>query len=119
MLNMAERVDQLDVRLFVGAVLIQRQTGGDLAEILDKISGVIRSRIELFGLVRALTSEGRMSGYVLLSLPPVVTMALLVVNPDYIKTLVTDPDGKMMLFIAIGMQLMGAAMIRKITNIKV
>jgi len=119
LINMAERVDQMDVRFFVGAVLIQRQTGGDLAEILDKISGVIRSRIELFGMVRALTAEGRLSGVVLLALAPIVFVALLFVNPEYVTMLVTEPEGKLMLFIAVGMQIMGAAMIRKITTIRV
>ena len=119
LINMAERVDQMDVRFFVGAVLIQRQTGGDLAEILDKIGVVIRSRIELFGMVRALTSEGRLSGAVLLGLAPVVFVALFFVSPDYITMLITEPEGKLMLFIAGGMQLMGAAMIKKITTIKV
>jgi tight adherence protein B len=119
LVNMADRVDQMDVRFFVGAVLIQRQTGGDLAEILDKISGVIRSRIELFGMVRALTAEGRLSGTVLLALAPVVFVALLIVNPDYGTSLLIEPAGKLMLFIAVGMQIMGAAMIRKITTIRV
>ena len=62
LLSMADRVDSLDVRFFVTAVLIQRQTGGDLAEVLEKIGGVIRDRIELFGMVQGLTAEGRLSG---------------------------------------------------------
>lgn len=117
--NMADRVDLLDVRFFVTAVLIQRQVGGDLAEVLDKISAVIRERIQLYGTVQALTAEGRLSGYVLLALPVVVFVALQFVNPKYITLLLTDPTGKMMLTTAIVMQLMGWAMIKKIVNIKV
>ena len=117
--NMADRVGMLDVRFFVTAVLIQRQTGGDLAEVLDKIGSVIRERIKLFGTVKALTAEGRLSGYVLLALPIIVFVAMLQVNRDYAMLLLTDPKGKMMLTVAIVMQLMGWAMIKKIVNIKV
>lgn len=117
--NMAERVDLLDVRFFVTAVLIQRQTGGDLAEVLDKIGGVIRERIKLFGTVQALTAEGRLSGYVLLALPVVVFIVMLQINRDYGMLLLTHPTGKMMLTGAVVMQLMGWAMIKKIVNIKV
>jgi tight adherence protein B len=117
--SMAERIDSLDVRFFVTAVLIQRQTGGDLAEVLDNISGVIRERIELAGLVRGLTAEGRLSGWVLFALPIIVFMGSMWLNPDYAGTLLEDPTGKIMLMVALGMQLMGIAMIRWIVNIKV
>lgn len=116
---MATRVDSLDVRFFVTAVVIQRQTGGDLAEVLDNISGVIRGRIELAGLVRALTAEGRLSGWVLFALPAVVFMATMYLNPDYAHVLLENPTGRVLLMIAAGMQLMGIAMIRWIVNIKV
>jgi tight adherence protein B len=119
LLAMADRVDSLDVRFFVTAVLIQRQTGGDLAEVLDKISGVIRERIELFGMVRGLTAEGRLSGWVLFALPVVVFLGIWHVNPDYVQTMFTDPRGKILLIVAAGMQLVGLAMIRWIVNIKV
>lgn len=119
LLNMANRIDQMDVRFFVTAVLIQRQTGGDLAEVLDKIGKVIRERIQLFGMVQALTAEGRLSGWVLLILPVLVFFASLVVNPTYGRTLLDTPSGRVMLGIAIAMDLMGMAMIKKIVNIKV
>lgn len=119
LLSMADRVDSLDVRFFVTAVLIQRQTGGDLAEVLDKIGGVIQQRIELFGLVRSLTAEGRLSGYVLFALPISVFIASMYLNPDYVNVLLTDPRGKLALCLAGGMQIMGMAMIRWIVNIKV
>jgi tight adherence protein B len=117
--SMASRVDSLDVRFFVTAVLIQRQTGGDLAEVLDKISSVIRQRIELFGLVQGLTAEGRLSGWVLLALPLVVFAAVALLNPGYSEQLTGNATGKMLLMVAGGMQLMGLAMIRWIVNIKV
>jgi tight adherence protein B len=119
LLSMANRVDSLDVRFFVTAVLIQRQTGGDLAEVLDNISSVIRDRIELLGMVRTLTAEGRLSGYVLFALPTVVFAAVLGLNPNYAHQLLDEPSGKILLLIAFGMQLMGLAMIRWIVNIKV
>jgi tight adherence protein B len=109
----------LDVRFFVTAVLIQRQTGGDLAEVLDKIGTVIRDRIKLFGTVQALTAEGRLSGYVLLALPPIVFLVMMYINQEYAMTLIDDPTGRMMLTTAGVMQLMGWAMIKKIVNIKV
>lgn len=119
LLNMANRCDQMDIRFFVTAVLIQRQTGGDLAEILDKITTVIRSRIELFGMVRGLTAEGRMSGWVLLALPFIVFFASLSVNREYAMTLINEPQGRMLLCVAGGMQLMGMATIKKIVTITV
>ncbi len=119
LINMADRVDQLDLRFFVTAVLIQRQTGGDLAEVLDKISHVIRDRIQLFGLVQGLTAEGRLSGWVLLALPVLVFFMELWINPDYANVLLYDPTGKMMLFGTVCMMLMGMALIKKIVNIKV
>ncbi len=117
--NMAQRVDSLDVRFFVTAVQIQRQTGGDLAEVLDKIGSIIRGRIELFGQVQALTAEGRMSGYVLLALPVLVFLVETQVNPKYAGMLLYDDTGRLMLFGAIVLQIMGFAMIKKIVNIKV
>lgn len=117
--SMADRVDSLDVRFFVTAVMIQRQTGGDLAEVLDNISGVIRERIELAGLVRGLTAEGRLSGWVLFALPTLVFVASMYLNPKYAQVLLDEPRGQIMLMLAFGMQMMGIAMIRWIVNIKV
>lgn len=117
--SMAKRVDSLDIRFFVTAVMIQRQTGGDLAEVLDNISTVIRGRIELAGLVRGLTAEGRLSGWVLFALPFIVFLGSMVLNPKYANVLLEDPQGQILLMVAGGMQLMGIAMIRWIVNIKV
>ncbi len=117
--SMSERVDSLDVRFFVTAVMIQRQTGGDLAEVLTNISGVIRERIELSGLVRGLTAEGRLSGWVLFALPILVFLAVMYLNPEYSSVLFEEPIGRLMLIVAGGMQIIGLAMIRWIVNIKV
>jgi tight adherence protein B len=117
--DMARRVGLMDVRFVVTAVLIQRQTGGDLAEVLDNISSVIRDRIKLFGSVKALTAEGRLSGYVLLALPVFVFMLELVINPSYAQIMLDDPVGQKMLIGAGVSQLLGLALIQKIVNIKV
>ncbi len=119
LVNMADRIDQLDLRFFVTAVLIQRTTGGDLAEVLEKISHVIRERIQLFGLVQSLTAEGRLSGWVLLALPIVMFFVELYINPEYAQVLLQDPMGKMLMFGSVCMMLMGMALIKKIVNIKV
>ena len=117
--DMARRIGLMDVRFFVTAVLIQRTTGGDLAEVLDNISSVIRDRIKLFGTVRSLTAEGRLSGWVLLALPIVVFVMELVVNPDYARVLIDEPLGRYMLIGAGIAQVLGLLMIQKIVNIKV
>jgi tight adherence protein B len=117
--NICERVPNLDLRFFVTSVGIQRTTGGDLAEILDKIGYVIRERWKILGQVKALTGEGRLSGVVLLALPFALFGYMLVTKPDYIEPLWTDPLGVKMSVIAIVAQILGALVIRKIVNIKV
>jgi tight adherence protein B len=117
--NMADRIPVMDVRFFVIAVIIQRSTGGDLAEVLDKIGRLIRQRFELHGLVKSLTAEGRLSGTVLLALTPSLLGFLCFVNYDYISELFKTPIGvKMLTGTAIG-QLLGAWVIKKIVAIKV
>lgn len=117
--NMCTRVPNLDLKFFATAVVLQRQTGGDLAEILDKIGYIIRERFKIWGQVQALTGEGRLSGIVLLALPPVLFVAVYRLNPDYVMPLFYDPLGRKMLFFGVVMQLLGAFAIRKIVNIKV
>jgi tight adherence protein B len=113
------RVPNLDLRFFVTAVILQRQTGGDLAEILDKIGHLIRERFKIFGQIQALTGEGRLSGVVLLALPPVLFVVMYRLNPDYSMVLFTDEMGQKMLAVAVIMQLLGAFVIKKIIDIKV
>jgi tight adherence protein B len=117
--EMTERIPNLDLKFFVTAVILQRQTGGDLAEILDKIGELIRERFRIWGQVQALTGEGRLSGIVLLALPFLLFFTVYYLNPKYLMTLFTDPMGTKMLISAIVMQILGALTIRKIINIKV
>src|SRR5207302_7799979 len=113
------RVPNLDLRFVVTSVAIQRQTGGDLAEILDKIGHVIRERFKILGQVKALTAEGRLSGVVLIALPFVLFLVMLHIKPDYIQVLWTEPLGIRMSVFGLIMQILGALTIKKIINIKV
>ena len=119
MRSMSERVPNLDLRFFVTSVAIQRQTGGDLAEILDKIGYVVRERFRILGQVKALTGEGRLSGIVLIALPFALFAFMLNAKPEYIEPLWTTELGKKMSMVGIVAQVLGALMIRKIVNIKV
>ncbi len=116
---MADRIPNLDLRFFATAVILQRQTGGDLSEILDKIGHLVRERLQIFGQIQALTGEGRMSGAVLLALPPVLFLVMLKLNYDYIMMLFTDPMGRYLLCGALVTQVVGAIAIKKIITIKV
>jgi tight adherence protein B len=116
--SMCERVPNLDLRFFVTSVAIQRQTGGDLAEILDKIGYVIRERFRILGQVQALTGEGRLSGVVLIALPFALFLFMLNLKPDYVQSLWTTELGRKMSLFAIIAQILGAIVIRKIVNIK-
>jgi tight adherence protein B len=117
--GLANRIPNLDLKFFCTAVVLQRQTGGDLAEILDKIGHLIRERFQIWGQVQALTGEGRLSGIILLALPIVLFAVVYHLNPDYVSVLFTDEMGKKMLAGAIFLQIAGALIIRKIVNIKV
>ncbi len=117
--SMTKRIPNLDLRFFATAVILQRQTGGDLAEILDKIGSLVRARFRLAGAIQALTGEGRLSGIVLLALPPGLFVAMMFLNKEYVMKLFTDPMGQWLLGGAIVMQFLGALVIRKIIDIKV
>lgn len=117
--EMAERIPNMDLRFFATAVILQRQTGGDLSEILDKIGRLIRERQQILGQIQALTGEGRMSGAVLLALPPVLFLVMLKINSEYVMMLFTDSAGRYMLGAALISQLLGAVVIKKIITIKV
>ncbi|WP_372895462.1 type II secretion system F family protein [Stieleria sp.] len=117
--DMADRVPNMDLRFFATAVVLQRQTGGDLAEILDKIGHLIRERLQILGQIQALTGEGRMSGAVLLALPPVLFIVMLYLNKEYVMMLFTDEIGRYMLGFGLITQIIGALVIKKIITIKV
>jgi len=119
MRSMCDRVPNLDLQFFVTSVAIQRQTGGDLAEILDKIGYVVRERYRILGQVKALTGEGRLSGVVLIALPFGLFAFMLHLKPDYVETLWTHPMGIKMSIFAIIAQILGAITIKKIVDIKV
>ena len=110
--NLADRIPNLDLKFFSTAVILQRQTGGDLAEILDKIGYLVRERFKIWGQVQALTAEGRLSGVVLLGLPPLLFVAVYRINPEYLMQLFTDPRGRQMLAGAVILQILGALAIR-------
>jgi tight adherence protein B len=109
----------MDLRFFVTAVAIQRQTGGDLAEILDKIGYVVRERYKILGQVRALTAEGRLSGVVLVSLPFFLLVVMMHINYNYVKLLWEDPVGVKMSIGGLLLMLLGMLVIKKIVDIKV
>lgn len=119
LIETARRVDLDDFAFFVTSVSIQRQTGGDLAEILDNINAMVRSRIRLHQHVQALTAEGRFTGYVLTALPVVVFALMYLANPDYAGELTSQTLGRIMLFVAVILQVFGLLVIRKIVNIRV
>lgn len=117
--NMLKRMPNLDLKFFVTAVSIQRQTGGDLAEIIDKICEVVRERFKILGMVQALTGEGRLSGAVLMGLPICLFITVYCINREYVMLLFTTTMGKQMIGFAVVMQIFGAFVIKKIIDIKV
>jgi tight adherence protein B len=117
--NMAARIPLTDLRYLIIAVLIQRETGGNLAEILTNISHIIRSRLKLLAQVRVLSAEGRMSAWILGLLPFAVAGMLLLSNPEYIKPLWTDPSGIRLLWYALTMIAVGVIWLRRLIRIRI
>ena len=117
--NLATRIPLLDLRLCITAVLIQRETGGNLAEILDKVSMTIRDRFRIMEDLKTLTTSSRMSAWLLCGLPVFVAMTVTVLNPEYMSVLWSDPRGHKLIAVAATMQLIGMLMIRKILRIKI
>jgi tight adherence protein B len=117
--NLAGRVPSLDVRFFSTAVLIQRETGGNLSEILENLAHVVRERFKILRQVRVYTAHGRMTGYVLLALPAVLCVALMFINPDHMNLLFRERMGQMLLMTAVIMQAVGYVWIRQVVKIEV
>jgi tight adherence protein B len=117
--NLAERVPLIDVRFFVTAVLIQRETGGNLSEILDNLSHVVRERFKILRQVRVYTAHGRLTGYVLMGLPAALAIALSFINPDHMALLFNERMGRLMILAAIVMQTVGYFWIQKVVKIEV
>lgn len=116
---MAARIPLTDLRYLIIAVLIQRESGGNLAEILGNISQIIRARLKLVAHVRVLSAEGRMSATILTVLPFAVLGMMLVMNPKYISVLWTDPSGMRMMWCTLGMMVVGGVWMRKIIRIRI
>jgi tight adherence protein B len=117
--KLAKRVPSLDVHFFVSAVLLQKRTGGNLAEILDKLAYVIRERFKLRGKIRAISAHGRMTGAALSCIPIGVAVIMFYVNPDYVRFFFLDDVGNIMLGAAIVLQLIGYMIMRQIVKIEV
>jgi len=116
---MTERIPSIDVRFFVTALLIQKETGGNLAEILDGLARVIRDRFRIYREVRVRTAQGRLTAGILIALPIFMLIVLMVLNPTYMKVLFQDPRGSLILTIAAIMQVIGSLIIWKIIHIEV
>ena len=117
--NLTHRVPLLDLRMCVTAVLIQRETGGNLAEILEKVAYTIRERFRILGDLKTLTTSSRMSAWLLCALPIGVTLAITAMNPEYMSVLWKDPRGHYLIAAAMIMQVTGMLIVRKILRIKI
>jgi tight adherence protein B len=119
LLGMADRIPLMDVRILVTAILIQREVGGNLAEILDNLANVIRQRFTIRRQLRVYTAQGRMTGYLLAVLPIAIGFLLYSINPGYMNIMLEDRTGKIILGFGFVMQLAGYMWIRKIVNIEI
>jgi tight adherence protein B len=117
--NLAMRLDSPDMRYFVVSVIIQRSTGGNLAEILNNIAHLIRERIKFQGKIRVLSAEGRLSAVILIALPFVIALALHFLNPNYLNVLLTEPVGRIMAGATVIMMILGALVMKKVITIEV
>ena len=119
LMNLTERVPLVDVKFFVTAVMLQRETGGNLAEILDNLSYVIRERFKIQRQVRVYTAQGRLTMALLMGMPPIIVTIMLLVEPSFIRPLFADPIGHILLVAGIALQTVGYFVIRKIIRIQV
>jgi len=119
LMNLTDRVPLVDVKFFVTAVMLQRETGGNLAEILDNLSYVIRERFKIQRQVRVYTAQGRLTMALLMGMPPIIVVVMLAINPGFIHPLFADPMGHMLLGAGICLQTVGYFVIRKIIRIRV
>jgi tight adherence protein B len=117
--NLTQRIPLLDLRLCVTAILIQRETGGNLAEILEKVAHTIRERFRILGDLKTLTTSSRMSAWLLCGLPIFITIVITAMNPDYMSILWRDPRGHKLIAVALFMQVTGMLVVRKILRIKI
>ena len=116
--SFADRIPLLDVKFFVTAVLTQREAGGNLAEVLDNLSSVIRERFKVKRQVRVISAHGRVTGWVLAGLPPSLALVFLAFSPKHMQTLFNDPLGVRIVLMAVVLQVIGTLLIRKIVHIE-
>jgi tight adherence protein B len=119
LMNLSERVPITDLRYFVVAVLVQREAGGNLTELLDNLSTLVRSRLKFHGKIKVLTTEGRMSAWVLCLLPFIIAGLLNFANHDFIAILWTDPAGIMITKVVLAMMAIGALWMYKLVKVRV
>jgi tight adherence protein B len=119
LLKLSQRVPSLDVHFFVSAVLLQKRTGGNLAEILDKLAYIIRERFKLRGRIKAVSAHGRMTATSLSAIPIAVGVLMFFTNPDYVTFFFSDDVGNIMLGVAVSLQIGGYLVMKKIVNIEV
>jgi len=117
--NLADRVDCPDLKFFAVSVIIQRDSGGNLAEILESISNLIRGRFKLRGKIRALSAEGRLSAIIMIGIPFFIGTTLFVMSPEYIRILFTDATGKILVILALVMMGLGVLWMKKMITLKV
>src|SRR5581483_6686235 len=117
--KLGQRVDSIDVQFFVSAVVLQKRTGGNLAELLDKLGWLIRERFKLRARIRAVSAQGLMSGRILSAIPIGVAVLMFVVNPQYARFFLDDPAGHQLLAMGLGLQVVGYLIIRKIVTFEV
>jgi len=119
LMNMANRVDSMDLKFFATAVVLQRDTGGNLTEVLENTSRLIRDRFRILGDIKTFTAQGRLTGLILTCLPLALAIFMVIVAPDYFHTMWDNPSGRAVLGFGFLMQLLGSLAIRKIVDIKV
>lgn len=119
LMKLSQRIPSMDVQFFVSAVLLQKRTGGNLAELLDKLAQLIRERFKLRARIRTVSAQGLMSGRILAAIPAAVGVLMFVVNPQYARFFLDDPMGHDLLAASLGLQVVGYLIIRKIVTIEV
>jgi tight adherence protein B len=119
LMNLTERIPLVDVKFFVTAVMLQRETGGNLAEILDNLSYVIRERFKIMRQVRVYTAQGRLTMLLLMGLPPLIITSMLFLSPQFVHPLFSDPIGHSLIVVGITLQTVGYFVIRRIIQIQV
>jgi tight adherence protein B len=117
--GMSERIGSKDIELMITAILIQLQVGGNLAELLDGIAATIQERVRIRGQIRIVTAQGRLTGVIVGLLPFALAFIMSIFKPDYLKVLIINPVGRMMLLVGLLAQLVGVFLVRKIVNMEV